>query len=87
MLSEKFIKKYLRLAKLTGEDSNECHSRKIGTLIIDVENNKDVIGEYADELLREKEMQQPNPLEDMMGGNNNPAMPNLKKMLNNETII
>lgn len=54
---------------------------------IDVENNKDVIGEYADELLREKEMQQPNPLEDMMGGNNNPAMPNLKKMLNNETII
>lgn len=36
MLSEKFIKKYMRQAKLVGEDQNSCYSRHIGTIIVRV---------------------------------------------------
>jgi dCMP deaminase len=40
MFSEKFIKKYMKLARLLGEDSNPCYSRKIGVLIVDPTINK-----------------------------------------------
>lgn len=40
MFSEKFIKKYMRLAKLLGEESNPCYSRKIGAIIVDPAINK-----------------------------------------------
>lgn len=39
MLSDKFIGKWMRLAKQVGEDQNPCHSRKIGTVLIDPESN------------------------------------------------
>ena len=35
MLSDKFIKKYMRIAKVVGEDQNPCYSRQIGTVIVD----------------------------------------------------
>lgn len=34
-MKEKHIKKYMRLAKQVGEDSNPCYSRKIGVVIVD----------------------------------------------------
>lgn len=40
MFSSKFIRKYMKLAKLLGEDSNPCYSRKIGVLIVDPVINK-----------------------------------------------
>jgi dCMP deaminase len=46
MLSEKFIKKYMRLAKQFGEDNNPCYSRKIGVIIVDSTINKIVATGY-----------------------------------------
>ncbi len=40
MISDKFVKKYMKLAKLLGEDQNPCYSRKIGVLIVDPKINK-----------------------------------------------
>ena len=40
MLSEKFIKKYLRMAKQVGEDSNPCLSRSIGVVVVNLEQNR-----------------------------------------------
>jgi len=33
-MNEKFIKKYLRMAKQVGEDSNPCYARQIGAIIV-----------------------------------------------------
>jgi len=46
VLSEKFIKKYLRIAKLVGEDQNPCYSRQIGAIIVDPVNNRIVSTGY-----------------------------------------
>ncbi len=46
MISEKFVKKYMRLAKQFGEDSNPCYSRKIGVIIVDPTINKIVATGY-----------------------------------------
>jgi deoxycytidylate deaminase len=35
-LSKKFVVKYMRLAKLVGEDQNPCYSRQIGTVLVKV---------------------------------------------------
>lgn len=40
MFSDKFVGKYMRLAKLLGEDHNPCYSRKIGVVIVDPQINK-----------------------------------------------
>lgn len=40
MLSEKFIRKYLRLAKQFGEDTNPCYARQIGAVIVHPEENR-----------------------------------------------
>lgn len=40
MLGDKFTNKYMRLAKLLGEDQNPCYSRKIGVVIVDPIVNK-----------------------------------------------
>lgn len=37
-LSEKAIKRYLRLAATIGNDSNSCHSRHIGSVVVNAEN-------------------------------------------------
>jgi deoxycytidylate deaminase len=42
-VSDKFIHKYMRLAKQYGEDSNPCLSRAIGVAIVDPKANK-VVG-------------------------------------------
>lgn len=34
MISDKFVGKYMRLAKLVGEDKNPCYSRKIGVVVV-----------------------------------------------------
>lgn len=34
MISDKFVGKYMRQAKLVGEDRNPCYSRKIGIVIV-----------------------------------------------------
>lgn len=34
-LSLKFVRKYMRLAKLVGQDENPCYSRQIGTVLVD----------------------------------------------------
>lgn len=39
-MKEKFIKKYMRFAKLVGEDQNPCHSRSIGVVIVDPTTNR-----------------------------------------------
>jgi deoxycytidylate deaminase len=39
-MKEKFIKKYMRIAKLIGQDQNPCHSRKIGAVIVDPVSNR-----------------------------------------------
>jgi len=39
-INEKFIKKYLRLAKHIGEDENPCYSRQIGAVIVNPITNK-----------------------------------------------
>ena len=36
----KFIKKYMRIAKLIGEDNNPCHSRHIGVVIVSPVSNR-----------------------------------------------
>ena len=46
MISEKFVNKYMRLAKTFGEDSNPCYSRKIGVIIVDPKINKIVATGY-----------------------------------------
>lgn len=38
-LSEKFVGKYMRLARQIGLDQNPCHSRKIGVVIVDPIHN------------------------------------------------
>jgi dCMP deaminase len=43
MVSDKFIKKYLRLAKFIAEDQNPCYSRHVGAVIVDPVINK-VVG-------------------------------------------
>jgi dCMP deaminase len=40
MLSDKFIKKYLRIAKLVAEDQNPCYARQVGAIIVDPVQNK-----------------------------------------------
>ena len=40
MINEKYIQKYMRMAKQVGEDSNPCYSRKIGTIIVEPETNR-----------------------------------------------
>lgn len=39
-MKEKFVKKYMRIAKLIGEDQNPCHSRQIGAVIVDPQSNR-----------------------------------------------
>ena len=39
-MSPKFIKKYMRLAKLVGEDQNPCYSRSIGVILVDPVENR-----------------------------------------------
>lgn len=36
MLSEKFVKKYMRVAKQIAEDNDSCYSRKLGAVIVKV---------------------------------------------------
>lgn len=43
MIGEKFVKKYMRLAKQVGTDKNPCYSRQIGVIIVDPIINK-VVG-------------------------------------------
>jgi deoxycytidylate deaminase len=38
-MKSKFIAKYMRQAKLVGQDSNPCQSRQIGVLIVDPDDN------------------------------------------------
>lgn len=33
-MTDKFIRKYMRMAKFVGEDQNPCYSRKIGSVIV-----------------------------------------------------
>ena len=40
MLSERWVKKYMRVARNFGEDDNRCYSRHIGVVIVDPVNNK-----------------------------------------------
>lgn len=40
MLSDKFVKKYFRLAKFIAEDQNPCYSRHVGAVIVDPTINK-----------------------------------------------
>ena len=40
MLSERWIKKYARMAKTFGEDDNRCYSRSIGTVLVNPEQNR-----------------------------------------------
>lgn len=40
ILSEKFVKKYMRLAKQIGEDTNPCYSRQIGAVIVNPVTNR-----------------------------------------------
>ena len=35
-LSEKFVKKYMRMAKQVGEDQNPCYSRQLGVVLVKV---------------------------------------------------
>lgn len=39
-MTEKFVRKYMRLAKLIGEDQNPCYSRNIGVVIVDPTANR-----------------------------------------------
>jgi deoxycytidylate deaminase len=39
-MKDKFIKKYMRLAKLVGEDQNPCYSRSIGVVVVDPVANR-----------------------------------------------
>lgn len=39
-MKEKFIGKYMRIAKLVGEDHNPCYSRKIGVVIVNPIQNR-----------------------------------------------
>lgn len=45
-MTDKFIRKYLRMAKLVGEDQNPCLSRGIGSVIVDPVRNKIVSTGY-----------------------------------------
>jgi dCMP deaminase len=40
MLSDKFVKKYLRMARFVAEDQNPCYSRHVGAVIVDPVINK-----------------------------------------------
>lgn len=40
MIKTKFIKKFMRIACEVGEYENPCHSRKIGVVIVDPEDNR-----------------------------------------------
>jgi deoxycytidylate deaminase len=40
MLSQRWIRKYMRLAKTFGEDDNRCYSRHIGVVLVDPMRNK-----------------------------------------------
>lgn len=40
MIKTKFIRKFMRIAREVGEYENPCHSRKIGVVIVDPENNR-----------------------------------------------
>ena len=40
MLSNKFIHKYLRIAKFIGEDNNPCLSRSIGVVVVNPHQNR-----------------------------------------------
>jgi len=39
-MKDKFVRKYMRLAKHVGEDMNPCYSRSIGVVIVDPQANK-----------------------------------------------
>lgn len=39
-MNDKFIHKYMRLAKQVGEDGNPCYSRKIGSVIVHSRENR-----------------------------------------------
>ena len=39
-MKEKFIKKFMRMAKLVGEDQNPCLSRSIGVVVVDQDTNR-----------------------------------------------
>jgi deoxycytidylate deaminase len=38
-MKDKFIRKYMRLAKVIAEDQNPCLSRKVGVVVVDPETN------------------------------------------------
>lgn len=38
--SDKFVKKYMRIAKVVGEDQNPCYSRHIGVVIVSPVSNR-----------------------------------------------
>lgn len=40
MISERWIKKYMRMARFVGEDDNRCYSRKIGVVIVNSKANR-----------------------------------------------
>ena len=40
LINEKFVRKYLRMAKQVGEDSNPCYSRQIGAIIVNPAENR-----------------------------------------------
>lgn len=42
-MTEKFVRKYMRFAKLVGEDQNPCYSRHIGAVIVNPDENR-VVG-------------------------------------------
>lgn len=45
-MNEKFILKYMRIAKLVAEDQNPCYSRHVGAIIVDPTVNKIVGAGY-----------------------------------------
>lgn len=49
MISNKFVKKYMRLAKQVGEDQNPCYSRNIGSVVVRIYENE--FGECSGKVL------------------------------------
>lgn len=39
-MNEKFVKKYMRFAKLVAEDQNPCYARQVGAIVVDPDLNK-----------------------------------------------
>ena len=39
-MNDKFVKKYMRFAKLVAEDQNPCYARQVGAVVVDPELNK-----------------------------------------------